>query len=198
MLPDFPKAKNFIHARLLRELRAQLPLHEPLLRGMTRSVVHEGRTTRLTRSDESTSQVNFVKTSLQIDVSREEMKGSTLEGVANHISRMSGQLAESQVKAMLETVSNAAHEVGNAVSSHEIGEKEAFLEMERRLQVDFDPETKQPLNRAIVMGPAQFERLKELSKEWEKDPIFVEELKRIRHHQFEAWLDRENRRKLAD
>jgi hypothetical protein len=198
VLPDYPKAKNFARSLLLKGLRAQLTIHEPLLQGVSRSIVHEGRTTRLTRADSSTSQVDFVKTELGIEISREEMKNSSPERLQQHISAMAKQLAEAQVKVMLETAARASDEVGNTVSAAKLGEKEAFLEVERRRHVDFNSQTMEPLHQVIVMSPSMFERYKELSIEWEKDPMFVKELERIRAKQIEDWRARENRRQLAD
>lgn len=70
--------------------------------------------------------------------------------------------------------------------------------MNRRLQMEFDPETLEPVNQMIVVHPSQAQSFIAQAKEWEKDPEFVAEMKEIRQRQIEEWRARENRRKLVD
>jgi hypothetical protein len=194
VLPDYPKAKNFLRTALLRRLRAEAKVHEPLLGGVGSTTVHEGRTTQLTRADSSTSQVTFVKINMGVELTREEMKNSSLEQLVQHVSTMAKQLAESQARILLENVARGADEVGNTVSVSELGAKEAFLEAQRRRHVEFDPKSMVPLDEVIIASPGFLEQM----KEWEKDPNFLEEFRRIREQQIEKWRERENRRRLAD
>lgn len=198
MLPDFPEVKKHAGTLFLRAVTRQIPVHEPILRGIRHTRVHEGCTAMLTRADQSTDKIEFQKASAELSVSRDQMRRITVEQLMEHAAHMAEQFAGQQVQLMIARLSEAIDAVGNAVSAKEIGAKEAFLEMERRIQMEFDPETLQPKNLVFLLHPDQVETFKAQAEEWEKDPEFVAERKRIRQRKLEEWRARENRRKLAD
>lgn len=198
MLPDFPAVKNHGRAIFIRTVMHYIPIHEPLLKGIHHSRVHEGRTATLTRADQSQDRIEFQKGSAQLAVPNEQMQSITLEQLMSHASDMARQLAGQQVQMTFERVSQAAENVGNVVSAKELGAKEAFLEMQRRMHMDFDPESLEPKDLMLVLHPDQIESFKKQAAEWEQDPDFQAELKRIREAKIEEWRARENRRKLVD
>lgn len=198
MLPDFPAVKEHARRLFLRAVRDRIPEHAPLLRGIRRSRIHEGRSARLTRQDTSTDEIEFQAASAELEMTREQMRRITVEQLLDHVSSMAEQFARQEVQLMFTRISEAVEQVGNSVSAAELGVKEGFLEMQRRLEVDFDPETLQPKNLVLVMHPSQVERFKVQAEEWEQDPKFVAEMEKIRQQQLEAWRARENRRKLVD
>ncbi|HET6232040.1 MAG TPA: hypothetical protein VFE05_18345 [Longimicrobiaceae bacterium] len=190
--------KNLARRAFTREVRRGIPRHEPLLEGIGQSHVHEGKTVRLTRQDESTDQIEFTVASATLDITREQMRRISGEQLLEHASRIAGQFAEQQAKHMFARLSEAVEQVGNSVSAADLGMKEAYLEMQRRLEVDFDPETLEPKNQVLVMHPSAAENFIAQATEWDQDPEFVTECERIRQQQIEAWRARENRRKLVD
>lgn len=198
MLPDYPDTKNRARRLLIKLIQEQMPQHEPLLAGIKHSRVHEGRSAVLTRQDESIDDIEFRSAGAEVSLTREQMRRVTVDELLEHVSSMAAQLAGQQVQLMFEKVSKAVEEVGNVVSASELGTKEAFLEMQRKLEVDFDPETLEPKNLVIVLHPSQVQSFKAQAEEWEKDPAFVAEMDRIREQQIEAWRARENSRKLVD
>lgn len=198
MLPDFPEAKNLARRFFLRAVRNRIPQHEPLLREIRHTRIHEGRSGLLTRQDESTDEIHFEQLTAELDLSREQMRRITVDELLNHVSKLAEQLAEQQARLMFAKISEAAEGVGNSVSAAELGTKRSFLELQRRLQVDFDPETLEPKNLILVMHPDQVERFVAEAKEWENDSAFAEEMGRIRQQQIEDWRARENRRTLVD
>lgn len=198
MLPDFPDVKNLARRAFIRAVRRGIPQHEPLLDGIGQSRVHEGKTARLTRRDESTDQIEFQAASATLDITREQMRRTSVEQLLEHASHIAEQFAEQQAKLMLSRLSEAVEQVGNSVSAAELGMKEGFLEMQRRLEVEFDPETLEPKNQVLVMHPSQAEKFMAQATEWDQDPEFVAEFEKIRQQQIEAWRARENRRKLVD
>lgn len=64
--------------------------------------------------------------------------------------------------------------------------------------MEFDPATLQPKGLMFVVHPTQAERFMKLAAEWENDPEFQAEHKRIREKKIEEWRARENRRQLVD
>ena len=74
-----------------------------------------------------------------------------------------------------------------------------FLEVFRRVQMDFDPETLQPKPGFVwVMHPDMAASITPKVKEWERDPAFNAEYERIMAMKREEWRDREANRKLVD
>lgn len=111
---------------------------------------------------------------------------------------MAEQFAEQQAKLMFTRISEAVEQVGNVVSAGDRGLNEAFLDMQRRLDVDFDPDTLEPKNQVLVIHPDEADKFMSEAAKWEKDPDFVAEMEKIRQQQIEAWRARENHRKLVD
>lgn len=179
-------------------VRHQVNVEAPILAEVRHTQIHEGESATMTRADASTDKIEFVAASAGVTIRREEMRRVTVEQLRDRIISMARQIAEHQSRTMFERLGEAIDEVGNAVSASEIGDKEAFLEMERRLQTDFDPKTLQPKNQIMVIHPSQLERWKQRIAEWEADPDFQEKHAKIREEKLEEWRARENRRKLAD
>ena len=198
MLPDYPEVKKYAHAALIRAVRLQMEREEPILAGIHHSTIHEGQSASLRRADSSSYEIVFKAATAEISIPREEMRRVTAEALLGHMVQMARQFAAQQTQTMFEELRRVTEEVGNTVSAKELGAKEAFLEMERRIEMDFDPVTSEPKNLVLVFHPSQIERLKKLSVEWEKDPEFRAELGRIRQQKIEEWRARENRRQLVD
>lgn len=100
---------------------------------------------------------------------------------------------------MLEVAREAADSVGNAV--HTGGEltPDKFLEVFRRIEMDFDPETLEPAPGFVwVMHPETAATVVPKIKEWEKDPEFNAQYSAIINTKREEWRDREASRKLVD
>lgn len=198
MLPDFPAVKKRGLFLFLRAVRRHIPVHSPILQGMRQSRIHEGRHAVLTRADESVSDIDFQAAHAELAIDREQMKAITIDQLVEHASKMAEQFAEQQTRAMFERLSEAVEAVGNTVSAAQLGAKQAFLEMERKIQVDFDPDTLEPKNLVFVIHPDQVEYFKTQTAEWSKDPEFLAERERIKQQKIEEWRARENSRKLVD
>lgn len=198
-LPDFPRVKATARRLLLRAVRDGMSAEEPLLDGIRSTRVHEGKAATLTRADASTDAIEFRAGTATLTIPHEQMRRVTVAQLAEHVRDMARQFADQQTALLLERVSEAAESVGNTISAADIGAKAAFLEMERRRHVDFDPDTLEPTgNFVMVVHPSQAETWKAQWEHWQRDPEFTAELGRIRQEQVEAWRAREARRRLAD
>ena len=198
MLPDFAKAKARAERDLMRAVKQQVPIVAPLLNGVATFLQHEGRGRHITRTDDSTSTGKYQRSEFSFSLSREELKQFDLSTVCQKLVDLARQIGEDQTKRMLEVVKEAADEVGNVV--HADGEltQDTFLDIFRKVEMDFDPKTLNLLpGFSFVMHPEMAARIIPQVQEWEKDPEFEAKYERIMATKREEWRDRETRRKLV-
>jgi hypothetical protein len=198
MLPDFTLAKARANRDLLRWVQRQIPAVTPLIQGVAAFRQHEGKIGKLVRSDESEHTIDYRLESFEFTLDREEMKRFDLAGTQQKLTDLAKRVGEAQTKRMLEVAGEAADSVGNVV--HAGGEltPDKLLEVFRRVQMDFDPQTLKPKPGFVwVMHPDMAATVIPKAKEWEKDQAFNEEYERILATKREEWRDREARRKLV-
>jgi hypothetical protein len=198
VLPDFAEAKARAQRDLIRAVEQQVPIVAPLLKGVARFRQHEGGGTHLTRADNSESTIKYQRSEFSFTLSREEFKRFDLSVILQKLVALARQMGEDQTKRMLEVVKEAADEVGNVV--HADGEltQEKFLEVFRRVEMDFDPKTLKLLpGFSFVMHPDMAAKVLPKVQEWEKDSEFNAKYERIMATKREDWRDREARRKLV-
>jgi hypothetical protein len=198
MLPDFPEFKKRATAEIVAGIELRIPHVAPLLAGIRRTRIHEGTRATLTRADASTDSMDFIKAGAELAIPSEHMKHVTPGELVAHITAIAEQLAEHQSRVLIETISRATESTGNVVSASDLGMKAAFLEMERRIESDFDPDTLQRKGISLVVHPSQAEKLMALAAEWENDQDFQAELAAIRSQKLEEWRARERDRSLVD
>jgi hypothetical protein len=198
MLPDFPEVKKHLRSWFARNLSQQILAHAPILDGVRRTRIHEGRTVTYTRADKTSDEFPFQTIQAEVPFERSLMRRVSPAELLDYISRIAKQLAEQQTKFLLERLSEASASVGNTVSAQELGLKQAFLEMERKLQIDFDPDTLEPKGLVIMTHPDQGAKIRAQAAGWEADPEFIAERNAIRLKKIEEWRARENRRRLVD
>jgi len=199
MLPDFVRVKKRNERQLLRWLEEQIPELTPLVKGVQRFRQHEGRLGGIVRSDESEGILNYPPAEFQLEVSREDIRSGDIERIKVKVLDLAKRMGEHQVKEMLKVVGEAADATGNVVNAAG-GEltKEHFLDLFRRIQMDFDPVTLQPLpGWMFVMHPDLAQKIVPKVKAWEQDPTFKAEYEEIIQHNREEWRAREANRKLV-
>lgn len=199
MLPDFKKAKDRAHRDLLRWVRRSIPAVTPLIQGVATVRQHEGRSGSIVRPDETRDTIDYQPQSFELALSRDEMKRSDLRILQEKLKTLSEQIGQAQTKRMLQVAGEAADSVGNVVHADGNLTQDHFLEMLRRVQMDFDPETLQPAPGFFwVMHPDTAASIIPKVKEWEKDPEFNARYERVMEEKREEWRDREADRKLVD
>jgi len=195
MLPDFAKFKKLVNRQLSRAIDRQVTA-TPLLRDIQRIRQHEGRSGTVVHSDGTadTSEPRLESSEIRFD--REQMRRFDERAFQEKLAALTKHFSDAHEKLMLEKVFTAASSVGNVVKGPPT--KATMLEMLRRIETDFDPETleKAP-GQMIIMSPAMAERYIPLMQEWQKDPEFNAEYERVMSKQREAWRDREANRKLV-
>lgn len=200
MLPDFPSVKRKLGKRLHWFLRARIHHHAPLLGELHRSVAHEGHDSSMRpigaeaadppREYEAHEKVSAVR--------NEVLRRGEMEEVLRAYDEIAEDFAEKQSALLFDRVSEAADRAGNVVSGGGSMSRKTFLEVLSRIQTDFDPDTGEVKAPTLVMSPKMAEVFAANIEEWEQDPEFVAELKRIKTKKWVEWRDRESRRRLVD
>ena len=198
VLPDFAKVKARAERDLLRAVQQQVPLFAPLLKGVATFRQHEGRGSHLTREDNSTSTTEYRRSEFSFTLSREEFKRCDLSAVCQKLVDLARQIAADKTKRMLEVATEAANEVGNVVHADGALTQDKFLDILRKVDMDFDPKTLKLLpGFSFVMHPETAATVVPQMQEWERDPKFTAKHEGIMATKREEWRDREARRKLV-
>ena len=198
MLPDYPKIKQKADALLKQYFNDQIPEAAPFLKNIGRAVQHEGDEVTYEDVDGREGRIEYESMTAGLEITRDEMRHGSFSAIMAKYKKMAKSLAEDLSKMMFTTVSEAAESVGNVVDAKGKPIREALLEMQRKIQLDFDPRTGEPVQPTIVLHPETFESIKDDLKRLERDPEFLAELSKIRQKQRKDWDDRESRRRLVD
>ena len=199
MLPDFTRAKDRANRDLLRWVGQQIPAVAPLLRRVSTVRQHEGKVGRIVRQDESEASIDFCSISSEFVQNREDMKHSDLKAIQEKLLKVAKDFGQDQTRRMLTAAGEAAESVGNVVDAGGELTPDKFLDLFRKVQMDFDPQTLQPKpGFTFVMHPDTAASVVPKVKEWEKDPRLKAEYERILAEKREEWRDREANRKLVD
>ena len=199
MLPDFTRVKTRANRDLLRWAHQQVPAVAPLLQGVATVRQHEGRVGRIVRQDESEASIDYCSVSCEFVLKREEMKHFDLKTIQQKLIEAANQIGQAQTRQMIVVAGEAAESVGNVVDAGGELTPDTFLELFRRVEMDFDPRTLKPRpGSTLIMHPEVAALVESKVKEWEKDPMLKAEYERIIAMKREEWRDREANRKLVD
>ena len=108
------------------------------------------------------------------------------------------EIAQKQTEMLLAGASRAAESVGNTVNVGGSLQPEHFLDMLRKIRMDFDRTTGEPRYPSLVVHPSQLPAIQAKMTEWDADPRLVEEKRKIIEAKREEWRAREDNRKLVD
>ncbi len=198
MLPDYPRIKKRVNNLLMGYLKAAIFTHSPILTQIRQTVQHEGREGIYGDVDGRESPIDYKEVVARFSLTREEMRRSDFQPVVSKFAEMAETFAAEQSKTLFATVSEATESVGNVVATKGKLTKEAFLEMERKRQWSFNPQTGEPRPPTLVLHPDTLATIKDEIESWQQDPHFKAALSDIEQQQWLAWRDRESRRRLAD
>ena len=169
------------------------------MQGVTTFHQHEGNLGKIVRTDGSEGTIDFKSVSCESVLKREEMKRFDIEALLQKLTAFAKQIGQAQTQQMLALAGEAAESVGNVVRTGGELTPDKFLEVFRRVEMDFDPQTLRPKpGHVIAMHPDVAASVIQKVKEWEKDPKYKEEYERIIAVKREEWRDREANRKLVD
>ncbi len=198
MLPDYPSVKQKINSLLRRYLKEEVFRHSPILKEIRQTVQHEGREGTFGDVDGRERPIEYKKVATGYSLTRDEMRRPDFQLILSKFAAMAETFAEGQSRMLFDTVSEAAESVGNVVDAKGKLTKEAFLELMRKMQLDFNPKTGEPQRPTMVLHPDTLAKIKDDLKSWEKDPEFVAALSAVEQQKRLDWRDRESSRRLAD
>ena len=198
MLPDYPRIKRKVDTLLKRHLTEEIFRCAPILRGIRRTVQHEGSEHASGDVDGRESAIEYKEITAGLSMTRDEMRQGNLQSIMSKFEEMADTFAAEQSKILFGTVSEAAESVGNTVDAKGRLTKEAFLECLRKMQWSFNRQTGEPQHPTMVLHPKTFEKYKADLESWGEDPEFVAAMSAIEQQQRLDWRDRESRRRLVD
>ncbi|WP_420462541.1 hypothetical protein [Candidatus Palauibacter sp.] len=181
-----------------RYLKDEVSKSAPLLREIGRTVQHEGDEGTYEDVEGREDHIEYETMTAGLEITRDEMRHGSFSAVMAKFKRMAETLAEAQGKMMFTKASEAAESVGNVVAAKDKPIREALLEMQRKIQLDFDPRTGEPRHHTMVVHPETFEKIKDDLESLDGDSEFLAELSEIKQKQWMDWRDRESRRRLVD
>lgn len=197
MLPDFPKLKSEIHARLLAKIRHRVDSADPVVSQVKRFRQHEGREMRYERIDAPPVQNGPEEIGAKFQILLSEVLDLTGAKLDAKIDEMAQDLSKQQAAMFFRRVQETCDEVGNSVDAG--GQPltaERLLEMLSKVQLDFGPDGK-PKGQFVIhpdMAPA----LRKAGEDLERDPELKRRYEDIERRQREEWASRESNRKLVD
>ena len=113
-----------------------------------------------------------------------------IESIAEELARQTSKDGFKKIEEELSKVGNFVNAAGRPVS------EEVFFEMLEKMDMTFDDDGNP--NITFIVHPDMGEHLRRLSEKWGADAKFQERYKGLMRAKREAWLDRENNRKLVD
>ncbi|MCY3706535.1 MAG: hypothetical protein OXH08_13735 [Gammaproteobacteria bacterium] len=198
MLPDYPSIKKKVDILLMRYLKEEIFRRSPILKEIRQTVQHEGRKGTYGDVDGRENPIEYKKVAAGFSLTRDEMRQPNFQVVLSKFDEVAETFAAGQSKTLFATVSEAAESVGNVVDAKGKLTKEAFLELMRKMQCDFNPHSGEPQRPAMVLHPDTLAKIGDDLKSWKQDPEFMAALSAIEQQQRLDWRDRESSRRLAD
>jgi hypothetical protein len=201
MLPDFPKSRLELAEYLMLKLYSLVQQKEPIFGEISGITQHEGDIIAYDQMMENGVRIvseGFREGRTEIITSIAdipELVGAKLDAKLDGIAEdMARQFADH----FREKLDTATREVGNAFDGGGTPlSKEIFLGMMERMQMDFDPITRQP-EFIFWAHPKMAEALRATWAEWTKDRAFMQKHADLLSRKYEEFRDRESHRKLVD
>lgn len=168
--------------------------------GIRERVQHEGSTLDNTPFEGPREQVQFQQFSGEFSIDYRELIKS-LNSI-EYLKKKMDEIAESFIAQkdglVISKINEATERTGNVVDGRgRPFSPELLFEALEKMQIDFD-DAGNPIMPTVALHPSMFEKVREKLPEWEANPEFTKRHEAIIEAKRREWLDRENRRKLAD
>lgn len=196
MLPDFPVQKKFFSSVLSDTIQRRLQ-KDRLISMIHIHRMHEGSSVHIQSPDFEDNiqleQVGFEAEVAVDDVIREGPSIYMKQALA-----AAEAFIEAHHKMLFAKVDQVTEKAGNVTDARgKPFSPELLLDALERIELSFD-ETGNAKMPTMIMHPSLLESIKGKVPEWEQDPAYRRRLAEIIERQRTAWIDRENRRLLAD
>lgn len=197
MLPDPAAFKKDIQAKLSAYLHAAVKARQGVFAKSPRHIVHEGRSLRVVRADESVEDSPLKEASGEMALSLAEIPNMTHEDLKKKLDEIADKMAGQVQEHLFRTLNDSLDKAGQTVDAK--GKPltaETFFEVLEKLHIDFD-ENGQPKGLQLVVGPDLMPRIRELAEEEERNPEIRKRHDEIMQRKWIEWRDREASRKLV-
>ena len=198
MLPDFPKLKSDISARLLDFLRLRFRYHLGPLSEIQRYTVFEGAgKSRLVRSSGEIEESDMKSISAEFSIKDDEVPTMTLESLLERLDEVAKVMAQQMAQHTYQKVSEAVKKVGNVVDARERKlSAELILEGLSKIHIDFGPDGK-PKMPSFHIHPDLTKAAQLAIEQFEQNPDLQKQYAEIMQDKKEKWRARESSRKLV-
>jgi hypothetical protein len=196
MLPDFPDIRRQIARIQQAIMKVELDRKTPLLRKVRQLVQQEGNENENGREDGSMIKDPYHEFKAPIELKIAEIGTVSLTAFAGRIQAAIDDLARQSMAHLFQTLDQVTGEVGNSVDAGgRPWTPELLLELMEKIDMSFDDNGKPEIT--IVMHPDLFQSIQERYPTFDESPEFKKRYDDIVRRKREAWLDRENNRKLV-
>jgi hypothetical protein len=196
MLPDFPETKRlfsrFFQTYMRRKMREVSPF------GMLHTrYLHEGRTMKITRADDTKSESGMVQMSSMLEIKVDEIEGLTFEKVIEKHDALVADMAVKQAHFIRERMSAELPESQTLDGKGKKFDAQMLIDVLDKMQIEFYPDG---TPHEIYGDGSMFrpERMAAIEKELDESPELKRKFDDMMVKKKEAWLAREADRKLVD
>lgn len=139
----------------------------------------------------------FEEATVPIEVKIEDIPNLVGEKLIQRIDALAGEMAGQISQIAFRTLDKVTREAGTSVNAGGPPTKELWLKVFSEMDIGFDSGTKKP-DLVFIAHPSMVATMQKLWADWKEDAEFIRQYDEILARKFEAWRDRESRRKLVD
>ena len=197
MLPDIPDTKIEIHRRLMVAVKRKIDVDHPILAQVKSLTQHEGRTHEYEPVGFGTVSEGYREIAVPLTIGFDEVPDLVGGKLEQKLAGMADELGKQQMQMFFQTLNETTEKAGTKIDG---GGKpinaDKVLQMIEIAQVDFDPSGRP--KSTFLMHPEMVETARKIDEQIKNDPDLRTRADAIQRKQYEAWLIRENNRKLVD
>lgn len=197
MLFDFPKFKKEISEEVLIASLEKSRTSDPLLSQIKYFVQHEGDDGNYQTVEGKTKSMDYQKLEKTQEITVDDVINKPFDEVIKKYEIMGEEIGAAMAQYSFRKISEAVDSVGNSVKSNGPITPEIFLEMIRKIDIDFD-ENGQAKLPSFYIHPNMADSVKKMIEEAEADPSHKQRFDQVIEQKRKEWNDRETARKLVE
>jgi hypothetical protein len=197
LLPDYPRIKAELAARLLRFLRIRHDFHLGPLSQIPRIRFHEGEAYSLKRSSGEEEPGEFKETAASITIKHDEVPSMTLDSLLQRFDEAAQEMARQQAEGVYGSISEAMERAGNVFDAR--GQRltaQMIIEALSKIQIDFNRDGS-PRMPEMHIHPSFVDAVRLAGEELEKNPALKRQFRQVLEEKKEEWRAREASRRLV-
>lgn len=199
MLPDFPELKRLVLENAYATMRKIVAEQNPILADMKTYTQHEGRSMRYEQVGYGEKQEALQEVSIPIGITADEVPTLIGDKLHEKMQKVADALGAHQIKTLLAKHDEATQMTGNRIdAAGRPLDGPMLLEMMSTMPLDFDTNGNILPTTTFLTHPSMMPTYKAAIAEIENDPELQSRHRKSVAEQHHEWVDRENRRKLAD